>query len=262
MSIADLFNKGGPLMYVLALLSIYGLAVILLKIYQFSRARVWDTSFIEPVLGALKEGRIPQARQWLAPLPGPVARIMRVTLECAENTNLSPKHREEEIERIGGADIRNMEAHMRGLEMVANVAPLVGLLGTVMGMVEAFAKLGAAGTRVDPALLAGGIWEALLTTVGGLFVAVPVLMSHYGLDAVIERTRATMKDVAVQILALEEALRPKEAPKVAKDLKEKVKKEKPKEVKDVEAKKEAELPLQTPPQAPALKLLNPASGQK
>jgi len=84
------------------------------------------------------------------------------------------------------------------------VGPLLGLLGTVIGMIAAFAKLSEAGTRVDPSQLAGGIWQALITTVGGLIVAVPAMAAYYLIDSIIERVRATMRDVTVQILALED----------------------------------------------------------
>lgn len=93
---------------------------------------------------------------------------------------------------------------MRGLELVGNISPLLGLLGTVMGMVTAFARLGEAGNRVDPAMLASGIWEALITTVAGLVVAIPAVAAYYVIDGFIERVRSTMKDVTVQILALED----------------------------------------------------------
>ena len=94
--------------------------------------------------------------------------------------------------------------------MTAMIAPLMGLLGTVVGMINSFSKLSSAGTRVDPSILAGGIWEALLTTAGGLSVAIPALGAHYILDGVIEKMRATMKDVSVQILSLEDEFRKNE----------------------------------------------------
>ena len=93
---------------------------------------------------------------------------------------------------------------MRGLEMVSNVAPLLGLLGTVIGMVTAFSRLEGAGSRVDPSLLAGGIWEALLTTVGGLVVAIPAVVAYYIFDGLIERVRGVMKDTSIQIMMLED----------------------------------------------------------
>ena len=93
---------------------------------------------------------------------------------------------------------------MRGLEMAATTAPLIGLMGTVIGMIKSFGKLSEAGSRIDPSMLAGGIWEALATTAGGLMVAIPALAAYYIIDSIVERVRATMRDVTIQVLALED----------------------------------------------------------
>lgn len=200
----DFFDKGGVVMFVLAGLSIYAVGVIIFKIFQFVTAKVFDRSFIDPTIKAIRAGDLDQAKKSLSSAKGPVARIMQVSLDCVSNREMLQASREAEISRVGSTDIRYLESHMRGLEMVANVAPLLGLLGTVIGMVTAFAQLESAGTRVDPSLLAGGIWEALLTTVGGLVVAIPAVAAYYILDGIIERVRGTMKDVSIQIMMLED----------------------------------------------------------
>jgi biopolymer transport protein ExbB len=202
--ILDLFNKGGWVMYVLLGLSIYAVAIILYKMVQFFSDGVLGNDFIGPAIQEIKHGDRLKALEILHHTKGPVARIMRVSVDCVANRKMSMKSKEAEITRVGQQDVRSLESHMRGLEMVASVSPLIGLLGTVMGMVKAFSKLGEAGNRVDPSLLAGGIWEALLTTVAGLMVAIPTVAAYYMLDGIIEKVRATMKDVSVQILALED----------------------------------------------------------
>lgn len=202
-----IFQKGGLVMYALAMLSVYAVAVVIFKALQFRKANVFDYSFIEPALREIKQGDRNRATKTLAGTKGPIARIMRVTFECVANREMSQKSKEAEIMRVGSGDLRYLESHLRGLEMTANVAPLMGLLGTVIGMIGSFSKLSLSGTRVDPTILAGGIWEALLTTAGGLAVAIPALAAHYVLDGVIEKLRATMKDVSVQILALEDEFR-------------------------------------------------------
>ena len=177
-----IFQKGGAVMYALLMLSIYAIAVIIFKIIQFQKANVFDRSFIEPALADIKHGDRARATQTLATTRGAIARIMLVTFECVANREMSQKSKEAEISRIGSADIRYLESHLRGLEMTAMISPLMGLLGTVIGMIGSFSKLSSAGTRVDPTILAGGIWEALLTTAGGLAVAIPALAAHYILD--------------------------------------------------------------------------------
>lgn len=202
-----LFEKGGVVMYGLAVLSIYAVAVVVFKLFQFKSANVYDRSFIDMALKEIKQGDRQKATKVLAHIKGPIARIMRVTFECVANRDMSSKSREAEIMRVGSGDIRVLESHLRGLEMTASIAPLMGLFGTVIGMITSFSKLSLAGTRVDPTLLAGGIWEALLTTAGGLAVAIPAMAAHYILDGIIEKVRATMKDVSVQILSLEDEFR-------------------------------------------------------
>jgi biopolymer transport protein ExbB len=202
-----IFQKGGFMMYCLMALSVYAVAVVIFKVLQFRKANVFDRSFIEPALREIKQGDRVRATRILAGINGPIARIMRVAFECVANRDMSQKSKEAEIMRVGSGDLRYLESHLRGLEMAANIAPLMGLLGTVVGMIGSFSKLSLSGTRVDPTLLAGGIWEALLTTAGGLAVAIPALAAHYVLDGVIEKVRATMKDVTVQILSLEDEFR-------------------------------------------------------
>lgn len=203
----SLLQKGGVMMFVLMSMSVYSLAIIIFKIIQFRKSNLFDRSFIEPALAEIREGDRLKATLTLEKIPGPVARIMRVTFACVANREISQKSREAEITRVGSGDIRYLESYLRPLEMVAMIAPLAGLLGTVIGMIQAFSKLSLSGTRVDPTMLAGGIWEALLTTAGGLAVAIPALAAHYILDGIIEKVRATMKDVSVQILALEDEFR-------------------------------------------------------
>ncbi len=191
-------------MYPIVGLSIYALGIILFKAYQFISAGVLNTSFIDRVMMHVKRGELTEASHLLSRERGPIARIMRVAIEGVMNRGITMKSREAEIARVGSGEIRYLESHIRGLEMSATVAPLLGLLGTVIGMIVAFAKLAESGSRVDPSMLAGGIWQALICTVGGLVVAVPALASYYLIDSLIERVRATMRDVTIQILALED----------------------------------------------------------
>lgn len=199
-----IFHKGGWVMYLIILLSVYALGIIFFKAQQFITAGVFNTSFIDRVMMHVKRGELTDASQLLKREKGPVARIMRVAIECILNREMTMKSRESEIARIGSAEIRYMESHMRGLEMASTVAPLIGLMGTVIGMIQSFSQLSEAGSRVDPSMLAGGIWEALVATVGGLAVAIPALAAYYLIDSIIERVRATMRDVTIQVLALED----------------------------------------------------------
>jgi len=199
-----IFIKGGWVMYMIMLLSVYALGIVFFKAQQFVTGGVFNTSFIDRVMMHVKRGELTDASHLLSRERGPVARIMRVAIDCILNRDMTMKSRESEIARVGSAEIRYLESHMRGLEMAATVAPLIGLMGTVIGMIKSFSKLAEAGSRVDPSMLAGGIWEALVATAGGLAVAVPSLAAYYLLDSLIERSRATMRDVTIQILSTED----------------------------------------------------------
>ncbi len=199
-----IFVKGGLVMYVIVALSIYVLGIIFFKAYQFRTGGAFNFGFIDSVMMYVKHGELTDAYHILTRQKGPIARIMRVAVECVMNRQMTMKSRESEIQRVGSSELRYLESHMRGLEMASSIGPLLGLLGTVIGMVVAFSKLAESGSRVDPSMLAGGIWQALITTVGGLLVAVPAMGAYYLIDSFIERIRASMRDVTIQILALED----------------------------------------------------------
>ena len=198
----SLLDKGGPVMVVLLALSIIALTIILLKLYQFIRSRLRNTAFIDQTIMLLHDEGNKAALQSLAGNPHPIARVIDTTLRAGSDKSLSTEDRDTEISRVGSEEIRNLESYLRGLEVIANLSPLLGLLGTVIGMIKAFARLESAGTKVDPSILAGGIWEALLTTAFGLSVAIPALAAFYILEGEVENVRAQMKDCTTRVLGI------------------------------------------------------------
>jgi biopolymer transport protein ExbB len=256
-SSAEIFTRGGVMLYVIATVSIYLVAVVLFKIFQFAGAGIFRDAYIDKAVNHIRAGDIKEASRTLANVKGPIARIMRVSLDCVANREISQRSKEAEIARVGSADIKYLESHMRGLEWVANITPLMGLLGTVIGMISAFSKLENAGARVDPSQLAGGIWEALLCTAAGLLVAVPAVAAYYAFDSLIERVRATMKDVSVQILALEDEFKRNE-----KEIKRKeaIKRESEQRDKEERFANAATAGRSTPQSVNTLQLLNPRYG--
>ncbi len=199
-STLDLLAKGGPVMMVL--LAVSGLAVLIIvaKLLQFARLGLGNLKFVDPAMTALGRSEPQAALALLAKRRHPVARAMESAITTSTDSRLTPEDRDAEISRVGSAQIRDLESHLRGLEVIANLSPLLGLLGTVIGMIGAFAKLEDAGSKVDPAMLAGGIWEALLTTAFGLVIAIPALAAFYVLEGRVESVRAVMKDAVTRIL--------------------------------------------------------------
>ncbi len=199
-STLDLLAKGGPVMMVL--LAVSGLAVLIIvaKLLQFARLGLGNLRFVDPAMAALERSEPQAALALLAKRRHPVARVMESAITTSTDSRLTAEDRDAEISRIGSAQIRDLESHLRGLEVIANLSPLLGLLGTVIGMIGAFAKLEDAGSKVDPAMLAGGIWEALLTTAFGLVIAIPALAAFYVFEGRVESVRAVMKDAVTRIL--------------------------------------------------------------
>ena len=166
------------------------------------RSGLRNTAFIDQAILLLHNDGTETALHRLASNPHPIARVMDTALRAGTDTSLSTDDRDTEINRIGSEEVRNLESYLRGLEVIANLSPLLGLLGTVIGMIKAFARLETAGTKVDPSILAGGIWEALLTTAFGLSVAIPVLAAFYILEGEVDNVRAQMKDSTIRVLGI------------------------------------------------------------
>lgn len=195
-----LLERGGPVMAALLFLSVVAVAIVLVKLYQFSASRMRRTDFVEPALAMTRDGAYDEAEHFLARTQSPVARVMEATVRALSDRSMTPADREAEITRVGSAELRNLESYLRSLDLIANLSPLLGLLGTVMGMIKAFARLEEAGTKVDPSLLAGGIWEALLTTAVGLIIAIPALAAFHILQSEVDKVRSTMTDLTTRLI--------------------------------------------------------------
>jgi len=187
-------------MYVLLGLSVLAVTIILLKLFQFLRSGVRRLDFVDPALAALQKDDHNGALATLQQQRSPVAVVMESAIRCGADRAMSAKDVEAEVSRVGSAQIRNLESWLRGLSSIAHLSPLLGLLGTVTGMIAAFMRLEEAGSRVDPSILSGGIWEALLTTAFGLTVAIPAMAAFYYLEGEVDHVRAAMKDVSVRVL--------------------------------------------------------------
>ena len=173
MNLASFLDRGGAVIYALLIFSVIALAVIMLKTWQLWRARFSDENPAARLGAALAEAR---ARGVIGEALETVAQI----------------HAEREMARL--------QSGMRWLEATAALSPLLGLLGTVTGMIRAFRDLEEAGATSDPALLSGGIWEALLTTAAGLIIAVPVLAALALFESVIAGLRQDMRERALRAL--------------------------------------------------------------
>ncbi len=176
-AIPDFLAKGGIAMWVLVLCSVVGAAVIVERLVYHARLRLDVREFLERLAQALATGDTEKAEAVAAGVRHPVARIAQVYLA---GLRYPPALARDLLVREGNEALAALERRLRVLATVAQISPLLGLLGTVAGMVKAFATIESMEGMVQPAQLAGGIWEALLTTVAGLIVAIPcIAMLHY-----------------------------------------------------------------------------------
>lgn len=195
-SLLDLLDAGGPVMYVLAALSVCALTVILMKLFQLAALRMWSRRPVERALALWHAGKASDGLGSLEDARHPVARVLQVAIRGHGHDEA--RHREE-VERIAGLHLDTLSSGLRVLGVIATLSPLLGLLGTVIGMIDAFQALEAAGNQVDPSILSGGIWVALLTTAAGLVVAIPAAAAHQWLDGIVERTGRLMEDATTQV---------------------------------------------------------------
>ena len=193
-----LIAKGGPVMIILLGFSIFAFAIIFIKLMQFFSAALSKTKKIEEILSKLNGTNSKKLLLEIQKIKNPMARILEVVILTKSDRRFDKESREAEISRIISIEIRNLENYLGGLEVVASISPLLGLFGTVLGMIKAFLNLEKAGSQVDPALLAGGIWEALLTTAFGLAIAIPALAAYHLFENKISNTRDKINDTVVR----------------------------------------------------------------
>lgn len=192
--IHEFLDTGGAVVYVLLAMSIFAMAVILLKLYQFHRVRIGARGSAGEALRLHRSGQSARALDLLACTPNPVAEVLALAIRGYGRSDLDPDTVREEVARAAAHRLTKLRSFLRPLEVIGSVAPLLGLFGTVLGMIEAFRQLEQAGMQVNPAVLSGGIWEALLTTAVGLAVAIPTVVFSSWLERRVERVADDMED--------------------------------------------------------------------
>lgn len=195
----EFFLKGGLLMWPILLCSIISITIIIDRIYALARMKPRIPNIFSRVKALIKEGRHEEALKLCESSSGPVARILAIGIHVRSR---SIEEKEKLVGRAGSRIVRQLDRNLRILAIVGNIAPLLGLMGTVTGMIRVFMKIQELGGRVDPAALAGGIWEALITTVAGLGVAIPALVAYHYFEGRIDDISSEMKDAATELIEL------------------------------------------------------------
>jgi biopolymer transport protein ExbB len=172
-----LFADGGFMMYPLVLCSMISVGVMIAKFFTLHIAHTGTNRVLAEVDELVHAGDVEGAIEICRATPGPASAIILAGLRRIQGKRLNEGELETSVATVGTIELGFLERGLVILATIANVAPLMGFLGTVMGMVLAFAAIEAAG-NVDPALVAGGIKVALLTTAAGLVIAVPVNIAY------------------------------------------------------------------------------------
>lgn len=184
----EIIAKGGPVVLILIALSIIATTVIILKLVQFLWFRIGSNHQTERALrywiSMRPEDALAEASRSNTPSTVALAHGLR-----GLSNGVDERIVREDTERVALEQLGGLRSNMRVLEATVQIAPLLGLFGTVIGMISAFQALQSAGSEADPAVLAGGIWVALMTTAVGLAVAIPVAFFNYWLEGRIERER-------------------------------------------------------------------------
>lgn len=196
---ARVLMLGGPVVLLLIAMSILALAIVVAKLIQFRRVRINDRRTARSALGVYRSGNAAGAVTMARRSPNPAARVLARAIQLRGRQNVPEPVLREELLQYGGDMLESLRSHLRPLEVIAALAPLLGLFGTVLGMIEAFRDLEAAGSQVNPALLSGGIWQALLTTAVGLAVAMPVIVALNWLERAIDRAAHEMDSVVTRV---------------------------------------------------------------
>ncbi|MBT8398622.1 MAG: MotA/TolQ/ExbB proton channel family protein [Gemmatimonadetes bacterium] len=196
-----LFADGGAMMYPLVLCSLIALGVIIAKAWTLWLAHKSAKRLLADVEEAARAGRIDEAIQIASDTPGPTAAILLAGLKRIRLGTVNEAELPRAVSTTGAIELGFLERGLVILATVANVAPLMGFLGTVAGMIIAFAAIEAANT-VDPALVAGGIKVALLTTATGLAIAIPVNIGYNYFVTRIDSLILDMEQGTQQILNL------------------------------------------------------------
>jgi biopolymer transport protein ExbB len=193
----DALNVGGPALWVIFGISVVLLTVGLWKFWHLIKLGAWNKKQADKMLKLWLENKIEPSDINQRNIR---AKILGQTILAISNQNYTNDMVREECLRLANKNLNEARRGLRIIDLIITIAPLVGLLGTVLGMIEAFQALQDSGAQADPSALAGGIWEALLTTAAGMGIAIPasILLSWY--DSVVSNIQADIENLATQAI--------------------------------------------------------------
>ncbi|MFZ7111548.1 MAG: MotA/TolQ/ExbB proton channel family protein [Desulfatiglandales bacterium] len=193
----DFLSKGGVLVGPILFCSVLALAIFLERLIRFARIRVRGRGLVEAVAQHIKKGERVRAMEVAKESHCSMGRILASALEVQDQGR---ETMETVIDHATDEEVRFLSRYLSALATIGNIAPLLGLLGTVLGMIKAFMVIQEMGGKVNAAVLAGGIWEAMLTTALGLSVALPTMVAHSYLVSRVDKFEAQLVDGTVTFI--------------------------------------------------------------
>lgn len=197
LSLIDLAVKGGWLMAVLLLLSIVAIYIFGSKWWMIRKAAKVDKHFMDDIHDLIHDGKIKSAMDLCGKYDSPVARLVEKGLE---RIGRPLQDIQTAVENTGNVEVARLEKGLPMLATIAGGAPMIGFLGTVTGMIQAFFRMSTAGNNIDITLLSGGIYEAMVTTVGGLFVGIIAYFGYNFLTSQISNVVFKMESTTIEFI--------------------------------------------------------------
>jgi biopolymer transport protein ExbB len=197
MKMFDFLAKGGVLVIPILLCSVVALAIFVERMIRFSKIDSRVTGLAETITGLLNQGNKEKALEEAKVSQSPMGRVLAQAIDVKDQDR---ETLETVIAHAMDDEVRDLSSYVQALATIGNIAPLLGLLGTVIGMIKAFIVIQEMGGKVNAAVLAGGIWEALLTTALGLAVALPTMVAHSYIVSRIDRYEAGLQEGSVNFI--------------------------------------------------------------
>jgi biopolymer transport protein ExbB len=186
---STLFARGGPMMWVLAGLALLGLTLFVERVLFLHRMQIRAKAFLDGIKNALAKRRLVEALTLCEETPGPVATVVKAALlQAGAEADKMRFH----VQEAAVVELPALERRLGAIAAIAQVAPMVGLLGTVLGMMATFRAFEESGNFAMAGALSAGLWQALLATAGSLMLAIPAHLAHHFLSG---RVRALVRDV-------------------------------------------------------------------
>ena len=196
-SLIEMAVKGGWLMLVLLILSIMAIYIFGNKWWMIRKAGKIDKNFMKNIHDLIHEGKIKSALALCQKYNSPVARLVEKGIE---RIGRPLNDIQAAVENMGNVEVARLEKGLPMLATIAGGAPMIGFLGTVTGMIRAFFEMANAGNNIDITLLSGGIYEAMVTTVGGLFVGIIAYFGYNYLTSQISNLVFKMENTTIEFI--------------------------------------------------------------